>query len=109
MKDRRFARYAGPVAFLAVVTIAVLLVRFELHRSGHHAPPPTTTTTRTTTTRTHRKKHHSHKAVRTYTVQSGDTFGSIAQSHGTTVARLEQLNPGVDPTSLQVGQTIRVK
>lgn len=109
MRRSRFARYAAPAAFLAVVTIAVLLVRFELHRGGHDITPPAATTTRTTTTRTHRKKHAPNKAVhRTYTVQSGDTLASIAQKEGTTVARLEQLNPGVDPTALQVGQTIRV-
>ncbi|HZS30227.1 MAG TPA: LysM domain-containing protein [Gaiellaceae bacterium] len=101
-------RFAAPVAFLAAVTIAVLLVRSALHQGGRHTAPPATTTTRTTT-RSHRKKHVHHRSVRTYTVQSGDTFASIAQKNGTTVARLEQLNPGIDPTALQVGQTIRVK
>jgi N-acetylmuramoyl-L-alanine amidase len=50
------------------------------------------------------KGHH-----RTYTIQSGDTLGSIASKIGTTIARLEQLNPGIDPTALHVGQTIRVQ
>jgi N-acetylmuramoyl-L-alanine amidase len=47
--------------------------------------------------------------LRTYTVQSGDTFASIAIKEGTTVASLEQLNPGVDPTTLHIGEKIRVK
>jgi len=47
--------------------------------------------------------------VQTYTVQSGDTLESIATKRGTTVARLEQLNPGADPTALRVGEKIRVK
>jgi LysM repeat protein len=102
-------RFAAPVAFLAAVTIAVLLIRTALHHGGHRATPPATTTTRTTTRRSHAKKHVHHRTVRTYTVRSGDTFASIAQKNGTTVARLEQLNPGVDPTALQVGQAIRVK
>lgn len=109
MKHPRFARYAAPIAFLAAVTIAVLLIHSALHRGGDHAAPPATTTTQTSTTRTHRKKHVRHGHAETYTVQSGDTFESIAQKSGTTVARLEQLNPGVDPASLQVGQTIRVR
>lgn len=110
MRHPRFARVAGPVAFLAAVTVAVLLVRGALQHGGHRTPPPpTTTTTQTTATRTHTKKHTHRQPHRTYTVQSGDTLGSIAASHGTTVARLEQLNPGINPTALQVGQTIRVQ
>jgi len=42
-------------------------------------------------------------------VQTGDTLSAIAARRGTTVAALEALNPGVDPSALQVGQTIRVK
>lgn len=44
----------------------------------------------------------------TYTVQAGDTFGSIAAELGTTSAELQRLNPGVDPTRLRVGQVIVV-
>jgi len=44
-----------------------------------------------------------------YTVRSGDSYGKIAQKHGTTVTRLKQLNPGVNPARIQVGQKIRVK
>ena len=42
-------------------------------------------------------------------LKSGDTLAGIAAKTGTTVARLEQLNPGIDPTALRVGQTIRVQ
>lgn len=41
-----------------------------------------------------------------YIVQSGDTFWSIAQKLGTTVEALEAANPEINPTSLQVGQTL---
>jgi len=61
---------------------------------------------KTKTTRTH---GHKRRRLRTYTVQSGDTLGSIAAKTGTTVAKLEQLNPGVDPTALRVGEKIRVE
>jgi LysM repeat protein len=100
----RFTRWAAPVAFLAAITIGALVVRAGLDSGGHHhAQTPTTTVTS-------KKKHtHSHKARRTYTVQSGDTLGGIAAKTGTTVARLEQLNPGIDPTALRVGETIRVQ
>jgi LysM repeat protein len=104
----RFTRWAAPVAFLAAITIGALVVRagFE-HGKHHNASPPTTTVTSKT-----KKKHrhgHTHQRAKTYTVQHGDTLGGIAAKTGTTVARLEQLNPGIDPTALRVGQTIRVQ
>ena len=43
-----------------------------------------------------------------YTIKSGDTFWSIAQSHGTTVGALEAANPGVNPSGLQIGQVINL-
>lgn len=106
MKGRRFAHYAAPIAFLAAVTILVLIVHSAL-QSGSHHPAKTTTTTQTTRGGGHHRKVH-HRILR-YTVRAGDTFGSIAQKEGTTVARLEQLNPGVNPNALQVGQKIRVR
>ncbi len=45
---------------------------------------------------------------RTYTVRPGDTLGAIAQRTGTTAARLQQLNPRLDPGALQPGARIRV-
>ena len=41
-----------------------------------------------------------------YTIQPGDTYFLLAQRFGTTVAALEQANPGVNPNNLQVGQVI---
>lgn len=43
-----------------------------------------------------------------YTIKSGDTFWSIAQAHGTSVGAIEAANPGVNPSSLQVGQVIHL-
>jgi LysM repeat protein len=105
---RRFTRYVAPVAFLAAVTIGVLVVRAGFQHGKHNAAPPTTAVTSTTK----KKKHHHAQGSRqkkTYTVQSGDTLGSIASKMGTSVARIEQLNPGIDPTALRIGQTIRVQ
>jgi LysM repeat protein len=98
------ARVAAPVAFLAAVTIGALVVRAGFQHGKHHVTTPTTTVTKTT--RKHRDKR---PHLRTYTVQSGDTFASIAAKEGTTVAKLEHLNPGVDPTTLRVGEKIRVQ
>lgn len=41
-----------------------------------------------------------------YTIQAGDTFFSLAQRFGVTVAALQAANPGVNPNNLQIGQQI---
>lgn len=44
----------------------------------------------------------------TYKVQKGDTFYKVAQNHSVTVAKLQGLNPGVNPSHIMVGQTLGV-
>jgi LysM repeat protein len=103
-------RWAAPAAFVAVVTVVVLVIHAGLGGNGGGGTSVTTTppspivSTQSTRTATRRAR----KPARYYTVQSGDTFGAIAAKEGTTVQRLEQLNPGVSSNSLQVGQKIRV-
>ena len=107
MDRRRITRWAAPVAFLAAITIGALVVRAGFQHGKHHTHTPATTVT---TKRKHTRAHaHTRHRRQTYTIQSGDTLGSIAAKTGTTVARLMQLNPGIDPTALRVGQPIRVK
>jgi LysM repeat protein len=104
-----FARYGAPAAFLAGVTIAVLLVHSALNHSS-----TTTTATVATTAQAHghtttTKKSKRKKAVkRFYTVESGDTYGTIASKVGISVDRLQSLNPGVSSNALRVGQKLRV-
>jgi LysM repeat protein len=104
-----FARYGAPAAFLAGVTIAVLLVHSALNHSSS-----TTTATVATTAQAHghtttTKKSKRKKAVkRFYTVESGDTYGTIASKVGISVDRLQSLNPGVSSNALRVGQKLRV-
>lgn len=45
---------------------------------------------------------------RTYEVRSGDTFYSIANRHGISVAALERSNPGVDSRKLRIGQSLNL-
>lgn len=105
-----FARYGAPVAFLAGVTIAVLLVHSALNHST------TTSTTVATTTQPHHAgtgttKKPTRRGVkkRYYSVQSGDSFGTIASKVGISVARLQSLNPGVSSNALHVGQKLRIR
>jgi LysM repeat protein len=102
----RITRWAAPVAFLAAVTIGALVVRAGLEHGKQHAKEPTTTVTSRTNTTQHPPKH---PRPQTYTIVQGDTLASIAAKEGTTVAKLEKLNPGIAPAALRVGQKIRVQ
>jgi LysM repeat protein len=102
-------RSAAPIAFLALVTIAVLVVR-----SGHGGAAP-----HRATSAPHRAKPRAaakpHATARTdraaaayYRIQSGDTLDAVARHFGTSVDRLLALNPGIEPTALHVGQRVRI-
>jgi septal ring factor EnvC (AmiA/AmiB activator) len=43
-----------------------------------------------------------------YQIRPGDTFSSIARRFDTRASRIQSANPGIEPTSLRVGQVIRV-
>ena len=103
-------RYAAPAAFLAAVTVAVVLIHNGLQSGGSSATIPTATpvTSSTTTAKTGTTRTQTTNA-QYYTVRSGDTLGVIAEKYGTSVDILQALNPNVDPAALQPGQKIRVK
>jgi LysM repeat protein len=45
----------------------------------------------------------------TYTIQANDTLSGIAEANGTTVERLQELNPELDPQGLVAGQKIKLR
>lgn len=45
---------------------------------------------------------------RTYKIQKGDTYYSIGRQFGVSMNAIQQANPGVDPTRLQLGQVINI-
>jgi LysM repeat protein len=44
-----------------------------------------------------------------YTVESGDSFSTIAEKEGIDPEHLEQLNPDLDPQALAPGQQVRLR
>lgn len=42
----------------------------------------------------------------TYTIQAGDTLFALARRFNTTVGSIVDLNPGIDPKALLIGQRI---
>lgn len=111
-RRRELTRFGAPVAFLVAVTIAVLLIKSAL--SGHTSKP--TSAAATVLTHAARRPRRrvatvtttSSTAARYYTIQPGDTLGSVAARESTTVNELLRLNPGIDPHVLHTGQRIRV-
>jgi LysM repeat protein len=136
-RRQELTRYGAPAAFLAAVTIAVVLIKAGLSGSSDASPTvgalPTSSSTTSTTLPTTTKlvlttpgataststTASTTSATTTtgttvagaqyYVVQSGDTLGSVAQKYSTTVDQLLTLNPGIDPTTLRIGQRIRVQ
>lgn len=110
MNRRLATRLAAPAAFLAGITVAVLLVRAGLNdgetTTAAQTSVATTTTAVTTTARTRTATQPTPVFAE---VESGGTLDQIALDNDTTVERLLELNPGLDPTALQVGQRIRVR
>jgi LysM repeat protein len=115
-------RYGAPAAFLAAVTIAVILIKSGLNAGSGSTTTvglfPTTTRAATTAATTTKLVLTGPQGTTTttttpgaeyYVVQSGDTLGSIAEKYNTTVDDLMTLNPGIDATALHIGQRIRVK
>jgi LysM repeat protein len=123
-RRQELTRYGAPAAFLAAVTIAVILINSGLNSDAGSTTTvrllPTTTRAATisTTTKLVLTTPQATTATTTetttpgaeyYAVQSGDTLGSIAQKYSTTVDELMTLNPGIDPIALRIGQKLRVK
>jgi LysM repeat protein len=109
-RRRELTHYGAPIAFLAAATIAVLLIKAGLGGGSKNTTTAAVTRTPTvaTSTRSRTTTQTATTTARYYTIQSGDTLGSVAIKENTTVADLLRLNPGIDPQALHVGQRIRV-
>lgn len=49
------------------------------------------------------------KPPKSYVVQNGDTLTSIGRKTGVSVARIQELNPGVDPQILVSGEKLKLR
>lgn len=109
---RNLARVFALLA-LAAAALAILLV---VQGSGGSSSNDGTTITSPKTSkagRTHRaatKRHRpAKKTPRVYIVRSGDTLLRIAERTHVSVSVIQELNPNLDPTTLQTGQKIKLR
>jgi LysM repeat protein len=97
---RAWRPYAGPVALLLGVTVAIGLGRSGLHHHRAAAPPVHHAAKKT-------QPAPKHKAY--YAVHAGDTLSAIATKEHVTLAALRRLNPNVQPTALFLGEKLRIR
>lgn len=106
-----FARLMAPLALIAcAVAVAALVAGSGVvgDEGGGSETAGTgdlpAATDRTTTTEKKQKK-----TPATYTIKANDTLSAIAEKNGTTVDRLLELNPELDPQGLVAGQKIKLR
>ena len=105
------ARFLAPLALIAF-TVAVLAIVMGSGVTGDDSSSGNTgasdlpaATDRTNTTTGPKQK----KTPRTYTIRANDTLSGIAARWGTTVEKLQELNPDLDPQGLVAGQKIKLR
>ena len=127
MSSGRKGRWLAPLALLGVLLAVAFIVTSSPGGGSDETPAPSQdaqgeTQTRTGTetgeradrkaseerTRTGTTSTTPRSEEESYTVQTGDTFGSISEETGVSIEELQELNPTVDPQSLTVGQDIRL-
>jgi LysM repeat protein len=109
----------APLALIAVVVALLAIINASGNDGGSASgdsstSPAAKTSTSSKTSTTTKSKGKSTKTrtttvKATYTVKVGDTLGAIAAKTGVPLARIQALNPNVDPHAMVAGQQIRLK
>lgn len=106
MAARKGARWLAPIALAATVVVIYVLVHDTLNKRKPAVPQTTGLTLTTQSTRV--STQPAAPSTQTYIVKSGDTLSGIAARFHTSLAKVEALNPKVDPSALQSGQHLRL-
>jgi LysM repeat protein len=107
--SRSNLRLLAPAA-LGVVTLLFLILVVTSSSGGGDDAGPAPASDSTPTTKTTAKKQAAKKPQpSTYTVKAGDNLGSIAQKTKVPVAKLQELNPDLDPQAMVTGQKIKLR
>ena len=98
------ARFVAPVALAAVAVATYVIVQ-----SGLSTKQPTIAHSSATVSSGSGSGRHHHRPPRYYVVKQGDTLSEISVRTGVTILELTDLNPGLNPNSLQTGQRLRLR
>jgi LysM repeat protein len=104
-----FARLLAPLALIGfcVAVAAIVLGSGVVGDDSSSETAGARDLPAATNTSTNEKKRK--RAPRTYTIKANDTLSAIAETNGTTVERLLELNPELDPQGLVAGQKIKLR
>ncbi len=92
------ARFVAPIALALVAVVVIVVVTSSLSGGGEEAKHGAK-----------QEKSTKGSGDKFYIVQPGDSFSVIAEKEGTTEEHLEQLNPDLDPQTLNPGQQVRLR
>jgi LysM repeat protein len=108
-------RFLAPVA-LVIFAIALLMIVSSSNGGSTGGSPSAKEQAKKrdlgVTTKKAKKKSTSASGAlptKSYTVKTGDTLGSIAEKTGIPIAKLQELNPQIDPQQLGSGQRIKLR
>ncbi len=94
------ARVLASTALVAAFLVLVVIVSASMDGDSDPKRPAGEVTT---------KRAGGGKVAAAYVVQNGDTLTSIARKTGVSVARIQELNPGVDPQILISGEKLQLR
>jgi LysM repeat protein len=101
------ARLLAPLA-LVVSAVALFAVVTSGGGEGGSTSSPSPAATATATSSAKARKTPAKRRAKTYTVKPGDTPSSIAEALGVDLDALLEANPDADPSSLTVGQKLKL-
>jgi LysM repeat protein len=113
MVGRSPARFLAPLALVGFAVALVMVVGASSSSNGDGEPPATPVERQTSTdegqTTEPAKTAEPKSSTKTYTIKPGDTPSGIASANGMTTERLLELNPGLDPTAMTVGERVKIE
>jgi LysM repeat protein len=105
-----FARLLAPLALIAfAVIVAAMVLGSGVVGDDENDNSADTSSLPAATERTTTSGQGTKRPPATYTIKANDTLSGIAAEHGTTVDRLLELNPEIDPQGLVAGQKIKLR
>jgi LysM repeat protein len=102
MGARNPARYLAPIALVATVIAAYMIVHQGLAAKS-------TTSVSVPAVVNPAVAHREFSKARFYTVRAGDSLSVISAKTGVPLPTLESLNPGVNPAAIQAGQRLKLR
>ena len=99
MVARNRARYLAPIALAAALAGTYIVVHAGL-TTKHQAHAGTAR---------RRSARNKFAEAKFYVVQPGDSLSSISAKTKVPVTELENLNPSIDPNTLQTGRRLRLR